>query len=213
MPILDADLLCLHANLISRQVSSCSRPCHVQVNKRRGEKYQLIWKDKPDFVRMAAKSNALIIPFAAVGGDDAYDIAMDTDEVLANPLLGPLARTVTSRVFRGTPLEGSDDAVSPITKLPGLGVPSLLPLPKLERLYFRLPAARVTQICMVQLFNALPWRFRLNFSHLGHIDFAAYFWGRSQRQVCMCLIRSAFDEQVRLLLVPHWVWCMILLTI
>lgn len=116
----------------------------MQVNKRKGEKYQLIWKDKPDFVRMAAKSNALIIPFAAVGGDDAYDIAMDTDEVLANPLLGPLARRVTSRVFRGTPLEGSDDAVSPITNLPGLGIPSPLPLPKLERLYFRCTAATMT---------------------------------------------------------------------
>lgn len=109
----------------------------MQVNKRKGEKYRLIWKDKPDFVRMAAKSGALIIPFAAVGGDDAFDIAMDTDEVLANPLLGPIARRVTSRVFKGTPLEGSDDAVSPITKLPGLGLPSLVPLPKLERLYFR----------------------------------------------------------------------------
>lgn len=109
----------------------------AQVNKRKGEKYKLIWKDKPDFVRMAAKSNALIIPFAAVGGDDAYDIAMDTDEVLANPLLGPLARRLTNQVFKGTTLEGSDDAVSPITKLPGLGLPSLVPLPKLERLYFR----------------------------------------------------------------------------
>lgn len=107
------------------------------MNKRKGEKYKLIWKDKPDFVRMAAKSGALIIPFAAVGGDDAFDIAMDTDEVLANPLLGPLARRVTNQVFKGTPLEGSDDAVTPITKLPGLGLPSPLPLPKLERLYFR----------------------------------------------------------------------------
>ena len=140
MPILVTCLLCLHAKLAA-QASRCSLGCEVQVNKRKDEKYQLIWKDKPDFVRMAAKSNALIIPFAAVGGDDAYDIAMDTDEVLANPLLGPLARRLTDRVFRGTPLEGSDDAVTPITKLPGLGLPSLLPLPKLERLYFRCTTA------------------------------------------------------------------------
>ena len=39
-----------------------------EVNKRKGEEYQLIWKDQPDFVRMAAKLNALVIPFAAVGG-------------------------------------------------------------------------------------------------------------------------------------------------
>ena len=39
-----------------------------EVNKRKGEEYQLMWKDHPDFVRMAAKLNALVIPFAAVGG-------------------------------------------------------------------------------------------------------------------------------------------------
>ena len=98
----------------------------MQVNKRKGEMYKLIWKDKPDFVRMAAKSNALIIPFAAVGGDDAFDIAMDTDEVLANPVLGPLAKSVSQQVFKGSPLEGSTDAILPITKLPGLGLPSLV---------------------------------------------------------------------------------------
>ncbi len=39
-----------------------------EVNKRKNEEYTLIWKDQPDFVRMAAKLNALVIPFAAVGG-------------------------------------------------------------------------------------------------------------------------------------------------
>ena len=54
--------------------------CH-QVNKRQGADYQLQWRDTPDFVRMAAKTNALIIPFACVGGDDAYDVFMDTESV------------------------------------------------------------------------------------------------------------------------------------
>jgi hypothetical protein len=120
----------------------------AQVNKRKGEEYKLIWKDKPDFVRMAAKTNALIIPFAAVGGDDAFDVAMDTDEVLSNPVLGPLARRLAKQVFKGTPLEDSDDAFSPVTKLPGLGVPSLLPLPKLERLYFRWANSNHQHFCV-----------------------------------------------------------------
>ncbi len=30
---------------------------------------------------MAANRNAIIIPFAAVGGDDAYDVIMEADEV------------------------------------------------------------------------------------------------------------------------------------
>jgi hypothetical protein len=39
-----------------------------QVNKLKGQQHQLQWKEQPDFVRMAAKLNAIIIPFAAVGG-------------------------------------------------------------------------------------------------------------------------------------------------
>lgn len=43
-------------------------------------------------MRLAARFGAIIVPFAAVGGDDAYDIALEVDEVLENPVLGPLAR-------------------------------------------------------------------------------------------------------------------------
>lgn len=43
--------------------------------KRRGEEYQLFWRDdRADFVRLAAKFDALIVPFAAVGADDAYKL-------------------------------------------------------------------------------------------------------------------------------------------
>ena len=178
VPKLVIRVLCLHAS----QVSSCSRSSNVQVNKRKGEKYQLIWKDKPDFVRMAAKSKALIIPFAAVGGDDAFDIAMDTDEVLGNPLLGPLARRLSNQLFRGTPLEGSDDAVSPITKLPGLDVPSLLPLPKLERLYFRCTAAMMTQHSVVVVSNAVPYRLGLRSHILAIHKFVACFSGNLSKR-------------------------------
>jgi hypothetical protein len=43
------------------------------VNKRVGQEYQLFWKESPDFVRLAARCGAIIVPFAAVGADDAYD--------------------------------------------------------------------------------------------------------------------------------------------
>ena len=47
----------------------------TQVMKRRGEEYQLFWReDRADFVRLAAKYDALIVPFAAVGADDAYNL-------------------------------------------------------------------------------------------------------------------------------------------
>ena len=41
----------------------------LQVNKLKGERYKLIWKDSPDFVRLASKLDCTIIPFAAVGGE------------------------------------------------------------------------------------------------------------------------------------------------
>jgi hypothetical protein len=37
-----------------------------EVNKRVGQEYQLFWKDTPDFVRLAARCGAIIVPFAAV---------------------------------------------------------------------------------------------------------------------------------------------------
>lgn len=43
------------------------------MNKRVGQEYQLFWKESPDFVRLAARCGAIIVPFAAVGADDAYD--------------------------------------------------------------------------------------------------------------------------------------------
>jgi hypothetical protein len=45
------------------------------VNKRRGQEYTLLWKETPDFVRLAAKCGALVVPFAAVGADDAYEVS------------------------------------------------------------------------------------------------------------------------------------------
>lgn len=44
----------------------------LQVNKLKGQEYQLLWREQPDFVRMAAKLNALIIPFGAVGGESQF---------------------------------------------------------------------------------------------------------------------------------------------
>jgi hypothetical protein len=63
-----------------------------EVNKRAGEEYQLLWKDTPDFVRLAAKCDAIIVPFAAVGADDAYEVVMEVEEMLQAPLLGDFVR-------------------------------------------------------------------------------------------------------------------------
>lgn len=104
--------------------------------KRRGEANTLLWKADVDFVRLAARCRAVIVPFGALGGDDAFDLFMDTDEILRNPFLGPFARAVASAAAPSDapPLE---DAVLPITTIPGTPLPAPVPLSNLGRVYFK----------------------------------------------------------------------------
>ncbi|CAI7807247.1 unnamed protein product [Closterium sp. NIES-53] len=59
--------------------------------KKRGEDYQLFWPERAEFVRMAAKHEATIIPFACIGVDDGFDILVDADEMPDVPIIGPMA--------------------------------------------------------------------------------------------------------------------------
>jgi hypothetical protein len=40
-----------------------------------GEEYKLFWPDQPEFVRMASRFGATIIPFGVVGEDDICDVS------------------------------------------------------------------------------------------------------------------------------------------
>ncbi|KAI8467306.1 MAG: alpha/beta-hydrolase [Monoraphidium minutum] len=51
--------------------------------KRKGEAYQLIWPEKEEFVRMAAKFGATIVPISAVGADEGVTQLLDIGEVAA----------------------------------------------------------------------------------------------------------------------------------
>jgi len=42
-----------------------------EVNKRRGEKYQLMWKERIGFARLAIQYSYPIVPFAAVGAEES----------------------------------------------------------------------------------------------------------------------------------------------
>ncbi len=50
--------------------------------KRKGEKYQLTWKKRTGFARMAIEHGYDIITVAQVGQEDAYDILVDGDEIM-----------------------------------------------------------------------------------------------------------------------------------
>lgn len=60
--------------------------------RHKGEEYQLFWPDRSEFVRMAAKHNAIIIPFAAAGIDDTVQILLDGPELLRLPIIGDRLR-------------------------------------------------------------------------------------------------------------------------
>lgn len=55
--------------------------------KRRGEAYRLFWPARAEFVRMAARAGAVILPLAAVGADESLGLLLDSDEIRASPLL------------------------------------------------------------------------------------------------------------------------------
>lgn len=105
-----------------------------EVAKRKGEKYKLIWKERLGFARMAIRHRCTIVPFAAVGAEDALDVVADADDLLRTPL-GGLLRKLKLRV----------DVLPPLVK--GVGP---TPLPRPERFYFAfrppIPTARWAEV-------------------------------------------------------------------
>ena len=89
-----------------------------EVAKRKGERYQLIWKNRLGFAVMAIEGRYPVIPFASLGIEDALDIVLDSD----NPFMAP-ARILTKKLLNAEPM--------PI--VPGIG---LTPIPRPDRLYF-----------------------------------------------------------------------------
>nr|XP_043631558.1 acyltransferase-like protein At1g54570, chloroplastic [Erigeron canadensis] len=97
---------------------------------RKGEEYKLFWPDQPEFVRMAAKFGATIVPFGAVGEDDLAELVLDYDDVMKIPVLNDYIRKQNEEGIRlRTEMEG--EVANQDFYLPGL-------LPKLPgRFYYK----------------------------------------------------------------------------
>ncbi|KAF6137984.1 hypothetical protein GIB67_041857 [Kingdonia uniflora] len=52
---------------------------------RKGEEYKLFWPLQSEFVRMAARFGAKIVPFGVVGEDDLFDMVLDYDDLMKIP--------------------------------------------------------------------------------------------------------------------------------
>jgi 1-acyl-sn-glycerol-3-phosphate acyltransferase len=97
-----------------------------EVAKRKGEAYKLIWKERTGFARMAVEHGYRIIPFAAVGAEDCYDILLDSNEVMGSRIVQWLKKSKL-----GEKLIGDGEQIFPLAR--GLG-PTIIPRP--ERFYY-----------------------------------------------------------------------------
>jgi 1-acyl-sn-glycerol-3-phosphate acyltransferase len=87
-----------------------------EVARRKGEQNCLVWKNRVGFARMAIRHGCTIVPFSAVGVDDAFEILYDAHDITASRL-GPWLELLGMR----------EDLLAPIPR-------SFHP----ERLYFRI---------------------------------------------------------------------------
>eukprot|EP00976_Prorocentrum_cordatum_P002477 48198-Prorocentrum_minimum.AAC.1 len=53
--------------------------------------YKLHWREHADYVAMAHRFNAIIVPFATLGADDVFKEPASTEDLLNGPA-GPLVR-------------------------------------------------------------------------------------------------------------------------
>lgn len=87
-----------------------------EVYKRRGQQYQLLWGDRAGFARMAIEAGCPVVPFAAVGAEDRFDVVLDMDSRVAWPAR-ELVRRVAHRDDVGTLLVRGSGPMG----LPGAG--------------------------------------------------------------------------------------------
>ncbi|KAL8226689.1 hypothetical protein R6Q57_016521 [Mikania cordata] len=66
---------------------------------RKGEVHKLFWPEQQEFVRMAAKCGATIVPFGSVGEDDVSEMIMDYDDQINIPALNNHLQDLNEKSF------------------------------------------------------------------------------------------------------------------
>ncbi|PNY12798.1 acyltransferase-like protein chloroplastic-like [Trifolium pratense] len=71
-----------------------------EVFHRKGEEYKLFWPEQSEFIRMAAKFGAKIIPFGAVGEDDLGQVVIDYDDLVKIPYFRSEIESLTNEAVQ-----------------------------------------------------------------------------------------------------------------
>lgn len=96
-----------------------------EIVKFKGEEYQLNWRGRSGFARIAAENDYPIVPVGLVGSDDIYKSLVTRDSVLGR-VCGAIS----------TKLSGDTDMAIPLMR--GIG-PTLVPRPQRMYLHFGVP--------------------------------------------------------------------------
>ncbi|GAB4847354.1 hypothetical protein Ancab_026413 [Ancistrocladus abbreviatus] len=67
---------------------------------RKGEEYKLFWPEQPEFIRMAARFGAKIVPFGAVGEDDIGQVVADYNDLMRIPYFRSRIEQLTKAVVK-----------------------------------------------------------------------------------------------------------------
>ncbi|CAN6857894.1 unnamed protein product [Brassica oleracea] len=85
----------------------------------KGEEYKLFWPEQPEFVRVASRFGAKIIPFGVVGEDDICDLVLDAYDQRNIPILKDFMEETTKKA--GNLRQGDETELgNQICYLPGL---------------------------------------------------------------------------------------------
>ncbi|KAM6549520.1 hypothetical protein CsatB_021196 [Cannabis sativa] len=88
---------------------------------RKGEEYKLFWPEQSEFVRMAARFGAKIVPFGVVGEDDIGELFFDYEDQMKIPYLRAQIEELTNQVAKLR-----NDATGEVANQP-VHLPGILP--------------------------------------------------------------------------------------
>ncbi|KAI0489341.1 hypothetical protein KFK09_029183 [Dendrobium nobile] len=67
---------------------------------KKGEEYKLFWPEQAEFVRMASRFGATIVPFGVVGEDDIFEVLIDYNDLRKIPFYDFLDKRLNQKDFR-----------------------------------------------------------------------------------------------------------------